>query len=102
MARDRQEGAIHREVSVNLNSRKIARRAGVTEKSVAVVDAEVRNGELVVTVAGNRNTEETTHRLPDELVDGDRRCLDCGECYDGTARVCPNCGGQNTEYDIHG
>lgn len=56
-----------REIRLRPATDNLAVRAGVTEDSVAMVEAEIRNGELYVTVAGEKNLQETTHRLPPEL-----------------------------------
>lgn len=92
--------AISREVTTEANIAELAAKAGVTEESAAIVEAEVRNGDLVVTVAGKEDPQETTHRLPDEIQETFRRCDDCGEGYGSASRTCPNCGSTRTEFDI--
>lgn len=56
-----------REIKLCPSTSELAEKAGVTPESAAMVEAEIRDGELYVTVAGEKNLHETTHRLPEEL-----------------------------------
>lgn len=67
MASEGTQAHTSREVKLNPSRSELAEKAGVTWESAAIVDAEVRDGDLYVTVSGEKDLQKATHRLPEEL-----------------------------------